>query len=115
MTYKRTFNALRGMLVLFLLATVSVYGEPSDETLAKKTQELANRGDYDALDYDITPYLKAAGPQELIVRVFDDTDSHRHATGKQVRSSEGFWDTPVSGIWQPTARKLAAANMWTRA
>ena len=33
-----------------------------------------HRGGYDAFSFDITDALKPAGPQELLVRVFDPTN-----------------------------------------
>ena len=50
---------------------------------------------------DITRWLKP-GPNELVVRVFDDTASGRQPTGKQTHGvSEGCVYTRTTGIWQP--------------
>jgi hypothetical protein len=59
-----------------------------------------HRGGYDAFSYDITPYLNASGPQELIVRVFDPTDNAGYARGKQTLYPGGIMYTPCTGIWQ---------------
>ncbi|MFM9994486.1 MAG: glycoside hydrolase family 2 protein [Phycisphaerales bacterium] len=59
-----------------------------------------HRGGYDRISLDITAALKAEGPQELVVGVWDPTDAHWQPRGKQVRKPEGIWYTPSSGIWQ---------------
>lgn len=56
-------------------------------------------GGYTPFSFDITPYLKS-GEQKLIVKVWDGTDEGFQPRGKQVKSPEGIWYTPVSGIWQ---------------
>ncbi len=57
-------------------------------------------GGYEAFSYDITPFLKASGPQELIVRVFDPTENAGQPRGKQTTKPEGIMYTPTTGIWQ---------------
>ena len=57
-------------------------------------------GGYTAFDYDITPFLTAEGPQELVVKVLDGTDNNEQPRGKQVSSPRSIWYTPVTGIWQ---------------
>ena len=59
-----------------------------------------HRGGYDAFGFDITGFLTKAGPQELIVGVFDPTDAGEQPRGKQVTNPKGIWYTPSSGIWQ---------------
>jgi hypothetical protein len=59
-----------------------------------------HKGGYDAFSFDITPYLNATGPQELIVRVFDPTDNAGYARGKQTLYPGGIMYTPTTGIWQ---------------
>jgi hypothetical protein len=59
-----------------------------------------HRGGYDAFSYDITDVLTGSGPQELIVRVFDPTNSQAIACGKQDLNPSGIWYTPATGIWQ---------------
>jgi hypothetical protein len=59
-----------------------------------------HKGGYDAFSFDITPYLKPGGPQELLVRVINKQDIHLQAMGKQHPDPHGFWYTVVSGIWQ---------------
>ncbi len=59
-----------------------------------------HRGGYDAFSLDITSALKPAGDQELVVAVFDPSDSGNQPRGKQVRRPGGIFYTPTSGIWQ---------------
>ena len=59
-----------------------------------------HRGGYDPFAFDITDRLKPGAEQELIVGVYDPSDSGDQARGKQVRSPEGIWYTSTTGIWQ---------------
>ena len=59
-----------------------------------------HKGCNDSFSYDITPYLTGQGPQELIVRVFDPTNSQAISCGKQDLYPNGIWYTAVTGIWQ---------------
>lgn len=59
-----------------------------------------HRGGYDPFTLDITSALKGAGPQELIVRVFDPTNNGGQPRGKQSLRPGGIMYTPCSGIWQ---------------
>ena len=58
-----------------------------------------HKGGSTAFSFDVTRYLKK-GEQELIVSVWDPTDTGSQARGKQVLDPKGIWYTPVSGIWQ---------------
>lgn len=49
--------------------------------------------------FDITDALKD-GPNTVLVRVTDATDSAYQLHGKQALNPKGIWYTPVSGIWQ---------------
>ncbi len=60
----------------------------------------SHRGCYDAFTFDITDALKPKGEQELVVAVWDPTDSGTQPRGKQVHKPEGARYTPSSGIWQ---------------
>ncbi|RYG31330.1 glycoside hydrolase family 2 [bacterium] len=59
-----------------------------------------HRGGYDPFGYDITPYLSGAGPQELVVRVFDPTENGGQPRGKQATQGIDILYTPSTGIWQ---------------
>ena len=59
-----------------------------------------HRGGYTPFSLDITDYLKPSGDQELIVSVWDPTDTGTQPRGKQVLEPRGIWYTAVTGIWQ---------------
>ena len=57
-------------------------------------------GGYTAFSFDVTPYLRKRGKQQLVLKVMDGTDNGEQPSGKQVRNPDGIWYTPVTGIWQ---------------
>ncbi|MBR2836046.1 MAG: glycoside hydrolase family 2 [Coriobacteriales bacterium] len=57
-------------------------------------------GGYLPFDIDITP-LVAEGTNELVVAVYDPSESAPILRGKQSLQPEGIWYTATSGIWQP--------------
>lgn len=59
----------------------------------------SHQGGYNPFTFDITEYL-VDGENEIIVQVYDPTESNWQDRGKQVRESKGFWYTSTSGIWQ---------------
>ena len=59
-----------------------------------------HEGGFDTFTFDITPFLKKGGKQELTMSVWDPTDQGPQPRGKQVVKPEGIWYTPVTGIWQ---------------
>jgi beta-galactosidase/beta-glucuronidase len=59
-----------------------------------------HRGGYDGFSFDITDTLNLGGENELVVSVWDPTDSSTQPRGKQVRKPNGIWYTSTSGIWQ---------------
>jgi beta-galactosidase/beta-glucuronidase len=58
-----------------------------------------HRGGYLPFTFDITEML-IDGVNELLVSVWDPTDSGLQQRGKQALQPKGIWYTPVSGIWQ---------------
>jgi beta-galactosidase/beta-glucuronidase len=58
-----------------------------------------HQGGYDPFSFDITAAL-TEGVNELIVSVWDPTDSQPIQRGKQVRKPGFIWYTAISGIWQ---------------
>ncbi len=58
-----------------------------------------HRGGYLPFNIDITDQL-GSGENELVVSVWDPTDTSWGARGKQVLNPRGIWYTAVSGIWQ---------------
>ncbi len=59
-----------------------------------------HQGGYDPFSFNISQALYPTGLQELIVAVWDPTNSGNQPRGKQVSKPSGIWYTPVSGIWQ---------------
>lgn len=59
-----------------------------------------HQGGYDPFTFDITPALGGRSGQEILVSVWDPTDSGTQARGKQVRKPGGIFYTSVTGIWQ---------------
>ena len=60
-----------------------------------------HRGGFDPFTFDITDALRReAAEQELVVSVWDPTDSGQQPRGKQVLRPRSIFYTPVTGIWQ---------------
>ncbi|MBI5295104.1 MAG: hypothetical protein HY869_06480 [Chloroflexi bacterium] len=59
----------------------------------------SHRGGYLPFTFDVTDAL-VAGENELLVSVWDPTDTGLQQRGKQVLQPKGIWYTPISGIWQ---------------
>jgi len=69
-----------------------------------------HQGGYDAFTFDITDALKKdSAEQELVVSVWDPTDTALHPRGKQSLDPKGIWYTAVSGIWQTVWLEPVAA------
>lgn len=60
----------------------------------------SHKGAYDRFSFDITPYLKKNGRQNIVVAVDDASSMGEQPRGKQQLNQHGIWYTPVSGIWQ---------------
>jgi hypothetical protein len=58
-----------------------------------------NHGGYQPFSLDVTGALREGG-QEVVVGVWDPTDSGFQPRGKQVKEPKGIWYTAVTGIWQ---------------
>lgn len=69
-----------------------------------------HRGGYESFSVNITPFLKAEGPQELVVRVFDPTDAGGQPRGKQTLNPGGIMYTPATGIWQTVWLEPVSTN-----
>jgi len=59
-----------------------------------------HRGGYDPFTFDVTDALKEAGPNEIVLSVWDPTNAGYQPRGKQVNKPRGIWYTAVTGIWQ---------------
>jgi len=72
-----------------------------DATVWVNGKKLGNhRGGYDPFSFDITDALKDKGAQEIILSVWDPTNTGTQPRGKQVLKPGGIWYTAVTGIWQ---------------
>jgi hypothetical protein len=97
--YRRTFEVPAGWQGKKILLHFGAVDWES-EVYVNGTSVGVHKGGYDPFCYDITPYLNPSGPQELIVRVYDPTNSQAIACGKQDLNPSGIWYTAVTGIWQ---------------
>src|ERR1019366_8024689 len=97
--YRRTFNAplTKGSRMLLHFGAVDWL----TEVWVNGTSAGQHDGGYDPFTFDITDELKpGAAAQEIVVAVWDPTDTEVHPRGKQVLDPNGIWYTAVSGIWQ---------------
>ncbi len=69
-----------------------------------------HKGGYDPFEFDITNYINPQGTQELIVKVYDPTDTANNARGKQTKYPGGIWYTAASGIWDTVWLEPVSAN-----
>ena len=60
----------------------------------------SHRGGYDPFSFDITDALTGSGRQEIVLMVWDPTNTGTQPRGKQVLKPGGIWYTAVTGIWQ---------------
>jgi hypothetical protein len=97
--YRRTFDVpapWKGRRILLHFgaidweSVVTINGQKAGE----------HKGGYDPFSLDITDALKPSGPQEIIVSVWDPTNSGTQPRGKQVHKPGGIMYTPTTGIWQ---------------
>ncbi len=97
--YRRTFTippAWKGKRLLLHFDAVDYEAE----VFVNGTRVGVHRGGYEGFAYDVAPFLKGSGPQELVVRVFDPTEKGGQPRGKQTTNPGGIMYTPTSGIWQ---------------
>jgi len=59
-----------------------------------------HRGGYDPFGFDVSRALRPGQAHELVVSVWDPTDSGEQPRGKQVLRPGSIWYTAVTGIWQ---------------
>ncbi len=77
-------------------------------------------GGYLPFSASLSEFFLAGVPNELIVRVRDETDASCWSRGKQSRKPGGIWYTPQSGIWQTVwlerapKRRIEALRMTPR-
>jgi beta-galactosidase/beta-glucuronidase len=59
-----------------------------------------HKGGYDPFYMDITSALKKGAAQDIAIQVWDPSDDGPQPRGKQVKTPNSIWYTPVTGIWQ---------------
>lgn len=64
------------------------------------TEVAKHTGGYTSFGADITPALRAKGPQEIVVAVHAPVDAANIMVGKQRLKPSGIFYTAASGIWQ---------------
>ena len=97
--YRRTFTVPQGWKGQQLMLNFGAVDYEAEVYVNGESVGI-HRGGYEPFSFNITPYLKGNGPQEIIVRVFDPTDKGGQPRGKQTLNPGGIMYTPVSGIWQ---------------
>jgi hypothetical protein len=107
--YRRTFEVPAGWAGRRVLLHFGAVDYES-EVLVNGRSAGTHRGGYDPFVYDITEFLQADGPQELIVRVFDPTVEGGQPRGKQTTRPGGIMYTPTTGIWQTVWLEPVAAE-----
>lgn len=98
-TYKREFNIpseMTGENILLHFGAV----DWRCRVFVNGTEVGLHEGGYDPFYFNITPALKGAGAQELVVQVYDPTSQGGQPRGKQVDRPGMIQYTPASGIWQ---------------
>ena len=99
MTYRRTFTvpaAWTGKRLMLHFDAVDYEAE----VLVNGHSFGVHKGGYEPFAYDVAPFVKGSGPQEIVVKVFDPTEKGGQPRGKQTTKPGGIMYTPTSGIWQ---------------
>ena len=97
--YRRSFTAsqAKGTRLLLHFGAVDWRAEVFVNGKAVGQHE----GGYDAFTFDITDALRPGADQELVVAVWDPTDSGAcNRAASRCSNPNGIWYTAVSGIWQ---------------
>lgn len=96
--YKRTFS--RPSLEISDRLILNFGAVDWEATIFINNKKVANHtGGYQNFSIDITDYL-IPGNNEVIVKVFDPSDTGLNPHGKQVLNPTNIYYTPSSGIWQ---------------
>jgi beta-galactosidase/beta-glucuronidase len=74
----------------------------------------SHKGAYDRFSFDITPYLRSKGRQEIVVGVEDPSSYGSQPRGKQQIPQQEIWYTPVSGIWQTVWLEAVSSEAWLK-
>ena len=109
--YKRTFEIpkkWKSQRILLHFGAVDW-----DTTVWVNSKEVgSHRGGYDPFTFDVTDALNDTGQQEIVLSVWDPTNTGYQPRGKQVKKPGGIWYTAVTGIWQTVwLEPVAAAHI----
>ncbi len=80
-------------------AKIAVNGHPVGE----------NNGGFSPFSFEITPFIKQ-GENEIVIAVWDPTNSGHQQRGKQVLKPKAIFYTAVSGIWQTVWLEVVPEN-----
>jgi hypothetical protein len=97
--YKRSFTVpkeWKGQRVLLHFGAV----DWDAKVWVNEKEVVSHQGGYDPFSVDITDVLSDKADQTLVVSVWDPSDQGPQPCGKQHKTPEGIWYTPVTGIWQ---------------
>ena len=111
MTYRRSFEIPKGWSGRHVLLHFGAVDWEAKVSVNGKELGV-HRGGYDDFSFDITDALKTSGQQEIVVEVFDPTDTASQPRGKQVLHPGGIMYTPTSGIWQTVWIEPVAENAY---
>lgn len=96
--YRRTFKIPDGWLGQKLLLHFGAVDWKTEIWINRKKAG-EHTGGYYPFTFEVSEYLKN-GENEIIVGVWDPTDTYGQERGKQKLKPGGIFYTPVSGIWQ---------------
>jgi len=97
--YRRTFDVPKNWKSQRLLLHFGAVDW--DSTIwVNGTKVGSHKGGYDPFTLDITDTLNDTGSQEIVLSVWDPTNSGTQPRGKQVKKPGGIWYTSVTGIWR---------------
>ena len=99
MTYRRTFTVPKAWAGKKLMLHFDAVDYEAEVIVNGHSFGL-HRGGYEPFAYDVAPFVKGSGPQEIVVKVFDPTEKGGQPRGKQTTKPGGIMYTPTSGIWQ---------------
>jgi hypothetical protein len=103
MWYRRTFTVPRDWRVARQRLLLHFGAVDNTATVwVNGTQVATHTGGYNGFDVDVTDAITGAGPQVLLVKATDQTNTgtQNQPIGKQRTDPSGIWYTPSSGIWQ---------------
>ncbi|MBD3254209.1 MAG: beta-galactosidase [Candidatus Lokiarchaeota archaeon] len=97
--YRRSFNIPKKWKNKNVLLH---FGAVDWETIVwiNKYEVGTHQGGYTPFEFEISKFLNFGGENELVVAVWDPTDTGEHERGKQSLRPRTIWYTAISGIWQ---------------